>query len=57
MERLEQGEQSLARLAADLGFADQAHLTRTVREHLGHPPAALRRILQTDSAAANSGLR
>jgi AraC-like DNA-binding protein len=45
MERLEQGEQSLAGLAADLGFADQAHLTRTVREHLGHTPTALRRIL------------
>lgn len=58
MERLEQGERSLALLAADLGFADQAHLTRTVREHTGHPPAALRRVLgQTDSAAASSGLR
>jgi AraC-like DNA-binding protein len=45
MERLEQGERSLARLAADLGFADQAHLTRTVREHTGHTPAALRRAL------------
>ncbi len=45
MERLEQGEQSLAGLAADLGFADQAHLTRTVREHLNHTPTALRRIL------------
>jgi AraC-like DNA-binding protein len=45
MERLEQGERSLARLAADLGFADQAHLTRTVREHTGHTPAALRRVL------------
>jgi AraC-like DNA-binding protein len=45
MERLEQGEQRLAALAADLGFADQAHLTRTVREHLGHTPAALRRVL------------
>jgi AraC-like DNA-binding protein len=58
MERLEQGEQSLARLAADLGFADQAHLTRTVREHVGCTPAALRHVLaQTDSAAASSGLR
>ncbi|MER7211322.1 AraC family transcriptional regulator [Streptosporangium sp. NPDC000239] len=35
----------LAALAADLGFADQAHLTRTVREHLGHTPTALRRLL------------
>jgi AraC-like DNA-binding protein len=54
LERLEQGERSLAILAADLGFADQAHLTRTVREHTGHPPGALR---QTASAAARSGLR
>jgi AraC-like DNA-binding protein len=58
MERLEQGEQSLARLAADLGFADQAHLTRTMREHVGCTPAALRHVLgQADSAAASSGLR
>jgi AraC-like DNA-binding protein len=58
LERLEQGARSLALLAADLGFADQAHLTRTVREHTGHTPAALRRVLgQTDSAAASSGLR
>lgn len=62
MERLEQGERNLARLAADLGFADQAHLTRTVREHTGCTPAALRRALaqawaQADSAAARSGLR
>jgi AraC-like DNA-binding protein len=54
LQRLEQGEPSLARLAADLGFADQAHLTRTVRVHTGHTPGALR---QTVSAAARSGLR
>jgi AraC-like DNA-binding protein len=54
LERLEQGERNLALLAADLGFADQAHLTRTVREHTGHTPGALR---QTASAAARSGLR
>ncbi|MDR8410194.1 AraC family transcriptional regulator [Nonomuraea sp. 3-1Str] len=45
LDRLEAGEESLARLAADLGFADQAHLTRTVRHHAGHTPAALRRLL------------
>jgi AraC-like DNA-binding protein len=33
--------------AGDLGFADQAHLTRTIRRHTGHPPAALRRLLTT----------
>ncbi|MEU0512225.1 helix-turn-helix domain-containing protein [Amycolatopsis sp. NPDC006125] len=47
LERLEAGDTDLAGLAADLGFADQAHLTRTVKEHVGHPPAALRRLLGT----------
>jgi AraC-like DNA-binding protein len=45
LDRLEQGEPSLATLATDLGFADQAHLTRTIRSHLGHTPKALRRLL------------
>ncbi|MDX3188791.1 helix-turn-helix transcriptional regulator [Streptomyces sp. MN03-5084-2B] len=45
LERLEAGERELAVLAADLGFADQAHLTRTLREHAGAPPGALRRLL------------
>ena len=45
LDRLQAGEPSLAALAADLGFADQAHLTRTVRDHLGHTPTALRRML------------
>jgi AraC-like DNA-binding protein len=45
LDRLEAGEPSLAALAADLGFADQAHLSRTMSEHLGHTPTALRRLL------------
>lgn len=45
MERLGGGETALADLAAELGFADQAHLTRTVREHVGHTPVTLRRLL------------
>lgn len=45
LDRLEAGERSLAALAAELGFADQAHLTRTVRDHTGETPAALRRLL------------
>jgi len=45
LDRLSRGEPSLARLAADLGFADQAHLCRTVRAHVGHTPTALRRAL------------
>jgi AraC-like DNA-binding protein len=45
LDRLVEGESSLAGLAAHLGFADQAHMTRTIREHLGHTPVTLRRLL------------
>jgi AraC-like DNA-binding protein len=47
LDRLENGERDLATLAADLGFADQAHLCRTVRAHVGHTPTALRRLLRS----------
>ncbi|GAA2352613.1 helix-turn-helix transcriptional regulator [Nonomuraea africana] len=50
LDRLEDGATSLAALAVELGFADQAHLTRTVRRHLGHTPTALRRLLTGSSA-------
>jgi AraC-like DNA-binding protein len=42
LERLAAGEPCLARLAADLGFADQGHLARVVRRELGETPSALR---------------
>lgn len=45
LERLADGEQSLSALASDLGFADHAHLTRTVRREAGAVPSALRRLL------------
>jgi AraC-like DNA-binding protein len=45
LERLAGGERDLARLAADLGFADQSHLCRVVRAETGRTPAALRRAL------------
>ena len=45
LERLGDGERSLARLAAELGFADQAHLARVVRAEVGATPSALRRLL------------
>jgi AraC-like DNA-binding protein len=45
MERLAGGERDLARLAADLGFADQSHLCRVVREETGRTPSALRSAL------------
>jgi AraC-like DNA-binding protein len=45
MERLAEGDHDLARLAADLGFADQSHLTRVVRAETGRTPSALRAAL------------
>ena len=36
---------ALARMAADLGFADQSHLCRVVRAETGTTPAALRAAL------------
>jgi AraC-like DNA-binding protein len=45
LQRLEDGERNLAALAADLGFADQAHLCRTIRAQLDHTPTALRCLL------------
>ncbi|MFF3606812.1 helix-turn-helix domain-containing protein [Streptomyces sp. NPDC002463] len=45
LDRLDAGEESLATLAADLGFSDQSHLTRTMRHYLGHTPTSLRRLL------------
>ena len=46
MDRLEAGQPHLGQLAADLGFADQAHLTRTVKEHLGHTATVVRELLR-----------
>jgi AraC-like DNA-binding protein len=45
LERLAGGERDLARLAADTGFADQAHLCRVVRDETGTTPSALRGAL------------
>jgi AraC-like DNA-binding protein len=45
LERLAEGERRLARLAAELGFADQAHLARVVRSEVGRTPSALRAAL------------
>jgi AraC-like DNA-binding protein len=42
LERLAAGERDLTALALDLGFADHAHLTNTVRRELGRPPSAFR---------------
>lgn len=45
LERLSAGERDLARLAADVGFADQSHLWRVVRDETGETPSALRNLL------------
>lgn len=45
LERIADGEPSLAELAAQLGFADHAHLTRTIRAATGRTPAQCRRLL------------
>jgi AraC-like DNA-binding protein len=45
LERLAGGERDLARLAAEVGFADQSHLCRVVRSETGRTPAALRAAL------------
>ncbi|WP_257890945.1 AraC family transcriptional regulator [Rhodococcus sp. USK10] len=43
--RIEDCHRDLAGLAADLGFSDQAHMTRTIRTHVGRTPTALRMLL------------
>lgn len=41
----------LRAVATEYGFADQAHLTRVVREQVGQPPARLRQLLTPEQAA------
>lgn len=45
LDAIEGGDKDLAALAARLGFADHAHLTRTVRSECGHTPRELRQLL------------
>jgi AraC-like DNA-binding protein len=49
---IDAGERDLARLAADHGFADQAHLTGECSELAGLSPAALVRTRSSSAAAA-----
>ena len=41
--RITKGTDSLCKIAADTGFADQAHMTRWIRRITGEPPAVWRR--------------
>jgi AraC-like DNA-binding protein len=45
LERLAGGEHDLARLAADVGCADQSHLCRVIRVETGRVPSALRHAM------------
>jgi AraC-like DNA-binding protein len=55
LERLAGGERNLARLAADLGFADQSHLCRVLRGETGWTPAALRHVIVWTQTASLNG--
>jgi AraC-like DNA-binding protein len=57
LERLAGGERNLARLAAELGFADQSHLCRVVRLETGSTPSSLRAALSPASAGRRAGAR
>ncbi|MGH8791700.1 MAG: helix-turn-helix transcriptional regulator [Stackebrandtia sp.] len=45
LDSLETGDDNLSELAVRLGFADHAHLTRTMRRETGATPRELRRLL------------
>jgi AraC-like DNA-binding protein len=53
LERLAGGEHDLARLAADVGFADQSHLCRVFRAEIGQPPSALRQAIRRSDSGQN----
>jgi AraC-like DNA-binding protein len=52
LEGLAQGAADVTSLAATYGFADHAHLTRTVRRHVSEPPSVLRRKLSMNLQAS-----
>jgi AraC-like DNA-binding protein len=47
LDRLEAGATDLAEVAADLGFADHAHLTRNMRAEVGDPPDRVRALIRS----------
>jgi AraC-like DNA-binding protein len=52
LERLAGGEDDLARLALDLGFAHHSHFSARFRAAFGVAPSAMRRIVTARPAAA-----
>jgi AraC-like DNA-binding protein len=57
LDAIADGERRLARLATELGFADQAHLTRVVRSETGRPPAQLRKLLASAHESTSAAWR
>jgi AraC-like DNA-binding protein len=59
LDRLADGHRDLAGLAADLGFADHAHLTRAMRAEVGDPPSYVRSLLagEHESSSRVTGRR
>ncbi len=53
LERLAGGDSDLARIAADVGFADQSHLCRVIGQETGSTPAQLHRDLRLSREQAN----
>ncbi|WP_199747953.1 helix-turn-helix domain-containing protein [Actinomadura sp. WAC 06369] len=53
--RIDGGERDLAGLAAGLGFSDQAHFTRVMRDELGRTPGRVLRVLGGDGAPEPPG--
>lgn len=52
LERLEQGERDLSRLALDLGYSSHSHFTAGFRQAFGAPPSNARRALEACRAAS-----
>jgi transcriptional regulator GlxA family with amidase domain len=51
LDLIREGVWDLAAVAADAGFSDQAHLTRSMREEYGHTPGCLRAYLHGEQGA------
>jgi AraC-like DNA-binding protein len=54
LERLAGGETDIAAVAHDLGFADHAHLTRTIRAMTGYTPTVCRALLTVRGPTAGT---
>jgi AraC-like DNA-binding protein len=57
LDQLADGRRDLAGIAADLGFADHAHLTRAVRAEVGDPPSHVRRVLAGEHESSSHARR